>query len=256
VDSVSEAHHHLVINIDVHESGRRDNQEKLAMRAVLYDTVSGALGVAEVPRAECTIEDRGDGMLIIVTAAVPESRLVGVWQEDVHNRLTEHNKDRPKPQRIRVRVGMHAGQLHHDEHGVAGADVDLACRLGESAPARATLQYAHAAQLVTVVSESLYQSVVRQSGRFIEPDSYRQIQVRHKEVDTVAWLHVPGCSVAPAPPNEQQPAEEDKTIDYSRHDRAPLVGRIDGPAAVFGKAHITGPFVVGTMGESRQDGAL
>ena len=254
----TEAIHHLIIKIDAERSGHLVNPAKLRLREVIHEVIDQAFRASGIAEDLCRIEDRGDGALIIVPPAVPEARMVGVWIEEVHQALRAHNGASDSLGRVRVRIGAHAGQVHTDSHGVAGADVDLACRLEDSAPARATLDAAHAAHLVVVVSTVLYESVVHHGGRFIDPECYREVRVRLKETDTTAWVTVPGYSVPPVPAEGASPASsrvapEDRAQQDSADRRAGAahqgrigdIHHIGGSAAVIGSGEFNAPFVVG-----------
>jgi hypothetical protein len=89
--------------------------------------------------------------------------------------------------------------VHHDDHGVAGNDVNIACRLASCEAAKGTLKAAHAAMAVVAVSDVIYQSVVRHGGPFIDPDSYRRHPMHEAEYDGVIWLYAPGYSAPPRP---------------------------------------------------------
>jgi hypothetical protein len=255
----NEAIHHLIINIDAPGSGQLSNPEKLELRNVIYDVIGQAFQAAGVAVEKCRVEDRGDGALIIVPPKIPETRMIGVWIEEVHQALRAHNGSPGTPRRVRLRLGAHAGQVHTDAHGAAGADVDLACRLADSGAARATLDAAHAAHLVVVVSTVLYESVVRHGGRFIDPECYRKVRVQLKETDTTAWVAVPGYSVPPVSPEDANPSRA-AAADRAQHDPAdPRAGAAHqgqafgdiyqrgGNAAYIGQGTFNEPFVVGNF---------
>jgi hypothetical protein len=258
----NEAIHHLIINVDAPGSGQLSNPEKLELRKVIYDVIGQAFRAADVAVEKCRVEDRGDGALIIVPPKIPEARMVGVWIEEVHQALRARN-GAPKTQRqVRLRLGAHAGQVHTDAHGAAGADVDLACRLADSGAARATLDAAHAAHLVVVVSNVLYESVVRQGGRFIESECYRKVRVQLKEIDTTAWVAVPGYSMPPVPPEGASPSDtaadggvqQDSADPQAGAAQRGWVGDIyhsgDGPTTFIGHGTFNEQFVVGSVDPS------
>ena len=252
----SEAMHHLIASLDVQGSGKRSNQEKLDMRKVVYAVIEQAFDAARISMGPCRIEDRGDGALITVPAHVPETRMVGVWVTEIYEELRARNRGLDESGRVRVRLGMHSGQVHHDDHGVAGADVDLACRLADSQVARNTLEGADAAHLVLIASNRLYESVVRHGGRFIDPDCYRQARVRLKETDTTAWIHVPGYSVPPLPSSRESrgPAKSELDTENAGNTTKPTddqvtswphIGTINGTVGVIGHNEVKGNFIIG-----------
>lgn len=210
----ADALHHLIINLDVQDSGQRTNPGQLTLRKVIYDVVQSAFTATGIDLSRLP-EDRGDGVLLVLPADVPKKQMLGRWVNELHEALRERNAPLKEP--IRVRVGIHAGELHHDDHGVAGNDVNIACRLASCEPAKGTLRAAPHASMVVAVSDYIYQSVVRHGGPFIDPDSYRQHPLRTAEFDGYMWLYVPGYSIPPRPTSAPEPTSAPPTQTETTH---------------------------------------
>ncbi|MFD9905132.1 hypothetical protein, partial [Streptomyces sp. NPDC059063] len=193
-----EAVHRLVVSADIKGSGSLGHQAKLRSRQGMYAILKAAFDAAGVGGDQLHLEDRGDGVLAALAPEVPPSALVGLWLEEVHQGLREHNAGLAEP--LRLRIAVHGGPVSHDGRGLVGRAVDLTCRLCDSEPARAVLAADDSVALVFVVSDVLYHSVVAEGGRFVEPEHYRPIPVRAKETDEVAWFHVPRRTEPPLPP--------------------------------------------------------
>ncbi|MEU8627346.1 hypothetical protein [Streptomyces sp. NPDC048669] len=190
---VAEARYELVISVDARRSGEYDDIEKTRMRARIYRVLETAFTHTKVARDSLHMEDRGDGVLVSVSGQVPVARLLGLWMVEVHEKLRDENRALRVP--LGLRVGMHVGPVRHDDRGIAGRAVDLACRLADSTVARQLLD-TEQADLVLVVSRSLYEDVVSGGGKFIEPARYSAARLKLKEGDVTAWFHLPG---RPAP---------------------------------------------------------
>ncbi|MEU6227216.1 hypothetical protein [Streptomyces sp. NPDC047042] len=205
---LTEAHYELVISVDARRSGEYDDIDKPRMRGRIYRVVETAFTHAKVARDAVHMEDRGDGVLLSVSARVPVTRLLGLWMVELHENLRDENRSLRVP--LGLRIGMHVGPVRHDARGISGRAVDLACRLADSAMARQLLD-AEGADLVLVVSGSLYEDVVRGGGKFIEPERYVLGRPTLKEGETTAWFHLPGrpapaSPVAAAVPTTDAPA--------------------------------------------------
>ncbi|WP_030810834.1 hypothetical protein [Streptomyces sp. NRRL S-337] len=200
---VAEAHYELVISVDARRSGEYDDAEKPQMRARIYRVLETAFSHAKVARDAVHMEDRGDGVLLSVAGRVSVTRLLGLWMVEVRENLREENRGLRVP--LGLRVGMHVGPVRRDDRGVSGRAVDLACRLADSPVGRQLLD-AERADLVLVVSESLYEDVVRSGGKFIEPTRYSRARLALKEGAVNAWFHLPGRD-APAIPDGLDPGE-------------------------------------------------
>lgn len=190
---VGEARYELVISVDARRSGEYDDVDKPRMRARIYQVLEAAFTQAKVVRDAVHMEDRGDGVLLSVAGRIPVTRLLGLWLVEVRENLRFENRNLRVP--LGLRVGMHVGPVRHDARGISGRAVDLACRLADSSVARRLLD-TERADLVLVVSGSLYEDVVRGGGKFIEPARYSSALLKLKDGEVTAWCHLPG---RPAP---------------------------------------------------------
>ena len=78
--------------------------------------------------------------------------------------LRAHNGAHPGPERIRLRMALHAGEVHYDEHGVTAAAVNLAFRLLEASALKAALAGSPGV-LAVIVSSWFFEEVVRHARR-------------------------------------------------------------------------------------------
>jgi hypothetical protein len=171
---------------------------KRRMRAAMYEAFGEAYASVGVEPGTVHQEDRGDGILGALRPDVPPTLMVGRWIDTLYECLREHNAGRRD--RLRMRVGMNAGLVLEDDHGLVGRAVDLACRLCDSTTAKQIMTAAPDADLLVVVSDRLYDNVVVEGGRYVEPGHYRQARVRSKETDETAWFHIPRRTEPPMPP--------------------------------------------------------
>lgn len=188
-----EAHYESVISVDARRSGQYDDVDKPRMRARIYRVLETAFTHAGVGPDAVHMEDRGDGVLLAVAGRIAVSRLLGLWLVEAHEKLRDENRGLRVP--LGLRIGMHVGPVRHDDRGISGRAVDLACRLADSDVARALLD-TEGADLVLVTSQSLYEDVVSGGGKFIEPAHYASARLELKEGEVTAWFHLPG---RPAP---------------------------------------------------------
>ncbi|GAA2255117.1 hypothetical protein GCM10010415_14490 [Streptomyces atrovirens] len=213
---LTEAHYELVISVDARRSGEYDDVDKTRMRARIYRVLETAFTHARITRDAVHLEDRGDGVLVSVAGRIAVSRLLGLWLVEVHEKLRDENRDLAVP--LGLRIGMHVGPVRHDDRGISGRAVDLACRLADSSVARQLLD-AEKADLVLVTSQSLYEDVVGAGGKFIDPAHYAPARLELKEGEVTAWFHLPGRpapeipGAAPAPTGGPLPVDDDEQDD-------------------------------------------
>ena len=189
--------HRAILIVDVESFGdpARTNAHQLAVRDTMYKALRRSFARARVSWADCVKEDRGDGALVLIPPAVPKSGLVAGLPAYLAEALARHNAASPEEQRIRLRMALHAGEVHQDAHGYAGASINLAFRLIE-APAAKMALHDSSAVLALIVSEWFYDEVVRHHPA-AEPSWFRPAHVAVKETETTAWIRVLGLAGSP-----------------------------------------------------------
>ncbi|MDQ3151784.1 MAG: tetratricopeptide repeat protein, partial [Actinomycetota bacterium] len=183
--------HRTIIAVDVEGFGNqhRINPQQVAVREGLYRVLRQAFRAAAIPWADCHHEDRGDGILILARPEVAKSVFVESLPGRLVEGLREHNGSRSVPEQIRLRMALHAGELHYDEHGVTGASINLTFRLLDAAPLKSALAGSPGV-LGVVTSSWFFDEVVRHSPA-ADPDAYRRVRVTVKETNVVGWVHLP-----------------------------------------------------------------
>lgn len=179
----------------------RDNTDQLAIREAMYETLRAAFEDSGIPWRHCVREDRGDGILIFVPADVSKVLLLGAAPARLAELLDVGNGDRPPRQRFRLRMVVHAGEVHRDPHGFAGYDVNLAFRLVDAGPLRAAMDDNQAA-LGLIVSDSVYQGVVRHGYDGLDPRAYERVRVQVKTADAPGWIRLVGADVPRSAPTD------------------------------------------------------
>jgi hypothetical protein len=188
--------HCAILAFDIVAFGdrRRDDDVQLYVRDGLYRILETAFEATGVPWRTCHREDRGDGVLVVVPPLVSTEPLVSPLADRVRAGLRRHNKLSSEAAQIRLRMVLHSGHVHFDQYGVAGHTLVHAFRLLE-APAFKTAFDATCGELGFVVSDRLYDDVIRHGPGLIDPDRYEAINVSLKETKTRAWMHFPAAGV-------------------------------------------------------------
>lgn len=185
--------HRSIIAVDIEGSTTRTNPVKGEIRRAMYDLVEHALEAAAIT-GDCLepLTDRGDGVLVLIRPhdEVPKTVLLDRLVPLLAARIAEHNAQAPLPAlRIRLRVVMHAGEVHLDMRGWYGEAIDVAIRLLDAPPVKRALKQA-AAPLVLVVSNEIYTGLVCQG--YVSEDSYRRlVRVQVGNRWHHGWVHVP-----------------------------------------------------------------
>jgi hypothetical protein len=230
-----EGEHTSMMLVDVEKFGdpARTNADQLQVRRGMYGALKTAFSVARIPWERCEVGDRGDGALILVPADVSKNRLVTRLPELLVAAIEEHNAHCQPQARIRLRMALHAGEVHRDEHGPTSDSLNFAFRLLDSDQARKALA-SSAAILVLIISEWFHQNVVRHD-RAANPDAYRQVGFATKETLARAWIRRLGdpTEVTEAASNGRPPSHmdvgEDRLTQVLRANESDSSGRSQPP---------------------------
>ena len=182
--------HRTIVVVDVEGFGdqRRTNRDQVAIRDGLYGAMRDAFGRAGIAWDDCGHEDRGDGVFVLVPAEVPKGLLAESLPSALVTALRAHNGAHPGAERIRLRMALHAGEVHYDEHGVTAAAVNLAFRLLDAAALKAALAGSPGV-LAVIASSWFFEEVVRHSAA--DASAYRPVEVAVKETTTIGWICLP-----------------------------------------------------------------
>ncbi|WP_141578128.1 tetratricopeptide repeat protein [Actinomadura sp. WMMA1423] len=181
--------HRTILCLDVEGFGRRTNGDQLAIRAGLYRALRRALDDSGVPASSCYCEDRGDGAMILIGPDVPKELVAGPFPARLATLIERHNRGAQPGARIRVRVAVHAGEIHHDDHGVAGTAINKAFRLLSAPPLKDALS-ASPGVLALITSGWFFEEVVRQNPA-CGAAAFRPARVAVKEFRERAWMRPP-----------------------------------------------------------------
>jgi hypothetical protein len=181
--------HRSIIVVDIAGSGRWHNQALLRARDVLTAAIHSGLDTAGIARA--AIEHTGDGMILLIPARVSKVDLLDPVIPTIAEHIRVYNTTVAAPLRIQLRIAVHAGEVHRDPHGWVGTDLITTCRLVDGEPLYQELRRPAQPDVAVVVSDLIYQAVVRHHYRGIDPGDYTPTHIQVKETDTLAWLHTP-----------------------------------------------------------------
>jgi hypothetical protein len=202
----------LALDIESSTSPPRTNPVKAEMRRELYLALDNALLAAEIEASRCKpFIDRGDGVLVLIRPddSIPKTRLLNPFIPALTQQLADHNASLSAGERtrqeLRLRVVLHAGEVHHDDNGPFGESLDLAFRLLDAPRLKHILRDV-ATPLVAVVSGEIYWSIVRHNYDGIpEPTFQPLIRVYTAGRRCRGWVHVPP-SVFSAPSGAEDAA--------------------------------------------------
>jgi len=191
-------HYRSIVALDIERSTARPNPIKGELRSKTYELFEAALRTAGIDqRHHDRFIDRGDGILALIHPVdqVPKAILLNRAVPFLTRLLTEYNASLPRhsqlQRQLRIRVVMHAGEVHYDANGCFGEALDVAFRLLDAARVKRTLREL-ADPLILVISGDIYSSVVRHGYDGIDHQTFHplvRVQVAGKRYP--GWIHIP-----------------------------------------------------------------
>jgi hypothetical protein len=182
-----------MLGVDIEKSSRRGDTAMLGNRRVLQSVLRDVVAEANIPWEDSHRDDLGDGMRLVLGRDVNKSRLLHPVAHELAARLRTHNRTAGPLGTIRVRMAVHAGEVHMDDAEVVGGSLKTLARLLDAPPLRNVLAAApETATVALAVSEHIHEDVVRHGYPGIDPATYQRFRFTVKETTAAAWLHVPG----------------------------------------------------------------
>jgi hypothetical protein len=189
--------HRAIVALDIEGSTSRPDPVKSELRTMLYELFDAALRSAGIhTRHRDRFIDRGDGLLALIHPAGQEpialllNRVVPV----LSRLLTDYNASLPPAGRtrrqLRVRIVVHAGEVHYDANGCFGEALDVAFRLLDAPSVKRALTTSQD-PLVLVVSEGIYGSVTRHGYNGDHGAFHRLVSVQIAGNQHPGWIHIP-----------------------------------------------------------------
>ncbi|MCG8916274.1 hypothetical protein L6E12_10780 [Actinokineospora sp. PR83] len=193
-----------ILAVDLVSSSTLVDPEKVAARTQMYELLENAFTGSGVEWGLCHHEDRGDGVMVIVPVEVSKVLLL----DSVLTSFANGIANTPALQSgwlLRARVAVHAGEIKDDGRGYVGSDVNHVFRLLDSDALREAAR-ATRRRCVILVSDVLYQGIIRHGYGAISPDSHQRTVVRAKETTATAWLSIPGDDATARTVASREPA--------------------------------------------------
>jgi class 3 adenylate cyclase len=184
--------HVALAAFDMAESGdpAKTNDIQLATMEGLRSILCAAVDGASIGWRRCCWLDRGDGG-VLVAPGDAEHCVVDPLVHHLAAELRRYNRRCSDLARIRLRMAAHSGLVLASGDGIIGMPLVHLARLLDAPPLRRQLETG-SADLAVLVSDPLYDRIVRPDHGLIDPASFRPVDVEVKETSARAWLLLPG----------------------------------------------------------------
>jgi class 3 adenylate cyclase len=173
----------------------RDEEIQFYLRGALATILRDAFRGSGIAWEQCEYHDRGDGALIITPPGTPAQAMIDPLPERLAGLIRRHNRIVTEAARIQLRAAVHTGTVYHDDHGIAGDDVTLLCRMLEAGELRRALA-ASGADLALIVAAHVYDSVARRHPSLVDRACFRPLTTTVKRTRIHARVCLLGVPAA------------------------------------------------------------
>ncbi|MEV5872621.1 hypothetical protein AB0L75_00030 [Streptomyces sp. NPDC052101] len=182
--------HRLCLAADVEQYSRLDTLAQSVVQADLVRVLDEAAGLAGLHRADWARQPQGDQEFAVLPAHTRQDIVLGSFVRHLAARLAAVNARRTT--RLRVRLAVDSGVVADAALGHAGPAPVAVARYLNAPQTKSVLAALASTDLVMIVSDRLYQDVVRLGQPGLDPRQYVKVHVEVKEFGGYGWLHVPG----------------------------------------------------------------
>ncbi|MFB4195396.1 hypothetical protein [Streptomyces carpaticus] len=229
-----EPQYRALLAVDIAGSAGRGDVALGRIRAALSGALRASLAHSGVDWDACLRQDLGDGLRVVAPAGTPKASLVHPLIHELAVRLRAHNRLAAEPAQVRVRLALHAGDVHLGPDGTAvGRPLEVLARLLDAEPARAALAGDRRETVAALLSQHFHEETVCQGRPGIDPASFHQVAVRHKEFTAPGWLHLPGGAPEAAGPAPGADAAARIPDTVRTPDTARMISKASGHGVIY-----------------------
>ncbi|MEV0261199.1 hypothetical protein AB0I49_07630 [Streptomyces sp. NPDC050617] len=181
----------LCLAADMEQYSRLDTRTQSAVQSDLARLLDEAAELSGLDRAAWARQPQGDLEFAVLPEATPEVTVLGPFVQHLVACLGALNA-RPAVPRVRLRLAVDAGVAAGAALGHAGPAPVAVARFVNAPQLKAALAALASADLAVIVSDRLYQDVVRFGHPGLDPAQYVRAEVRVKDFGGHGWIRVPG----------------------------------------------------------------
>ncbi|MEU9191599.1 hypothetical protein [Streptomyces hundungensis] len=233
----------LCLAADMEQYSRLDTRSQSVAQAGLIQLLDEAATMTGLDRAAWARQPQGDMEFAVLPADTPEATVLGPFVHHLSACLSTLNA-RPDVPRVRLRLAVDTGVAADAALGHAGPAPIAVARYVNAPQLKAVLSALTSADLAVIVSDRLYQDVVRFGHLSLDPARYIRAHVQVKEFGGYGWIHVPGHGpddmrqavegVLEPPPSSEAPVPSGANLSQQVHHGAAVGGNVSGGLNVGG----------------------
>ncbi|MFB7514766.1 hypothetical protein [Streptomyces sp. NPDC056144] len=181
----------LCLAADMEQYSLLDTRTQSAVQSDLVRVLDEAATLTGLDRGAWARQPQGDMEFAVLPETTPEAVVLGPFVHHLAVRLGALNARSAAP-RVRLRLAVDTGVAPDAALGHAGPAPVAVARYVNAPQVKAVLAALTSADLAVIVSDRLYQDVVRSGQPGLEPAQYVRAHVQVKEFGGYGWIRVPG----------------------------------------------------------------
>ncbi|MEU4113436.1 hypothetical protein AB0F71_02915 [Kitasatospora sp. NPDC028055] len=230
----------LCLAADIEQYSRFDTQDQWAAQAQLARVLRVAAERSGLDHRKWSTQPQGDLEFAVLPPRTPEPLVLGEYVTHLAAELGAYNATRRPAERMRLRLAIDTGVAATAALGFSGPAPIAVARYLNAPEVKQLLAAEGAANLAVVISDRLYQDVVRSRFHGLDPDQYRRIHVQQKGFAGYGWVRLPGVDPqdvrepwpgtpedGPRPPARAAEREQPSFVQHGVHGTA-IQGVIHG----------------------------
>ncbi|MFE2753702.1 hypothetical protein ACFXGA_17080 [Actinosynnema sp. NPDC059335] len=226
----------LLVCCDLKSYGSADDLLQRELQELLVRSLDRAGQAAGLDRSQWRRQAKGDEEWAVLPVATPEGDVVDRYVRALDAELAATNRYRVPEARLRMRMAIHFGATVEGANGYPGQDAVLVSRLLDSAAAHAALEQS-SADLVVVLSDTLFTSLVAAGYTTLRAEDFRRVDVRVKTFHGHGWMWLPSGNVHDLVLEDVAPDARPGAVADAADPVSPVVGL---PSSVNQSAVATG----------------
>ncbi|MGW4638136.1 hypothetical protein ACWEN6_06400 [Sphaerisporangium sp. NPDC004334] len=219
---------------DVVGYGKGDDQRHQSIQRSLLDVLNEAADAAGLSRRGWDRQPSGDGEFAVLPPSESEPQVLDAFVRQLDRVLAHHNRPLKRSARLRLRVAVHVGVVAKAANGYAGQAATQVGRLVDCAPLRRAIETAKNANLALIISDEVHSGTVKQGHTSYTPTDFVRVEVKQKEYQAPAWIHVPAAQHQPDGADLSDPAELTRDPEPTRAAVNEFHGSVSINGGVFG----------------------
>ncbi|MFF8805630.1 hypothetical protein [Streptomyces omiyaensis] len=181
----------LCLAADMEQYSLLDTRTQSAVQSDLVRVLDEAATLTGLDRGTWARQPQGDMEFSVLPEATPEAAVLGPFVHHLAVRLGALNA-RAAASRVRLRLAVDTGVAPDAALGHAGPAPVAVARYVNAPQVKTVLAVLTSADLAVIVSDRLYQDVVRFGQAGLDPAQYVRAHVQVKEFGGYGWIRVPG----------------------------------------------------------------